>query len=89
MQRKMPIALDMRPAVWGSKGKVMNFTNTSSTDLTLDVSVSSGSSGKNWRLTVPALKNRELGWAQGWAFASGDEVKIDVANFDQIRIRLR
>lgn len=88
LEKKMPVELKLRPAING-KGKVLHFTNISPKEMTLDISASNGSSEKNWRVIVPALKFSELGWLEGWAFSSGDEVKISNPNFNQIRIRIR
>lgn len=73
----MPIDVRFRPALTGP-GLVLQVTNTSTRHLTLVVSLKNPSTNqeKSYRLDAAPSGTFDIGHNEGWALASGDQLKI-------------
>jgi len=78
----LPIALTFRPALMGS-GLVGMFRNVSSSQLEIAATFSSQATGmlRQANLVIPANATKEIGHAEGWAFASGQHVQLTNIRF--------
>jgi hypothetical protein len=84
----LPVRVDFRRAMMGPRVAVV--ANTSRRELALAVEISSPATkqSKTMRLVIPATRDMltpaklEIGHSEGWAFASGDELRLEpIQNF--------
>jgi septal ring factor EnvC (AmiA/AmiB activator) len=83
--REMPVSVGFRDALLGS-GRVLIMHNKTGKPLSLIVTAMDATSKKTktFRIVVDGGLSRELGYAEGWAFASGDSVELACAGYDPI-----
>jgi|TARA_B110000503_G_scaffold119654_1_gene181618 hypothetical protein len=81
---ELPITLKYRDSVFG-KGYVAQFHNTSERHLKIKVTISSETTGeeKEGILDIAPTSIKEIGWAEGWQFSSGESVKVFNAAYKQ------
>jgi len=74
---QMPIELSYRSAMMGP-GLVIELNNTSTRYLTVIVTLINPTLNKkeNYRIDLSPNSTKEIGHAEGWAFASGDTIEI-------------
>ena len=98
--REMPVSASFRKALLGS-GYVLTLRNKTAKSLPLNVAISDADAERktSFRVVVDGSISshdgfstpgpaREIGYAEGWAFASGDSVEISCAGFDSIRAKV-
>ena len=73
----MPVQATVRES-WVGKGYVVRFHNEAGRRLVLTIEVTDrGKANKRAStLSLPADSVKEIGWMEGWRFASGDSVLI-------------
>jgi hypothetical protein len=78
----LPVNVSFHPALLGN-GLVATFKNNSGNQLEVAAVFISESTGqtKETNLVLPASDTQEIGYAQGWAFAKGQHVKLSNGNF--------
>jgi len=90
--RKLPIELKFKAARFGA-GQVLEMYSQSTEKLTVTVRVFRpiGNASQKFKRVLPELPvlrqdPTEIGHAEGWAFAYGDEVEISSDGFDPIKV---
>jgi hypothetical protein len=78
----LPLMISFRPAILGN-GLVAVFRNTSSTQLEVAAAFSSEATGirRGASMVIPANAVTEIGYAQGWAFAAGQRIRLTNGEF--------
>lgn len=86
---EMPIQLSYRRAITGP-GLVVSFRNTSNRALAVAVTLRNPSLNqqKIIRIDVSPSQAREVGYLEGWAFASGDTIRITHNDYKQSEVRV-
>src|SRR5882724_1534909 len=91
--REMAISVGFRKAIFGS-GHVLTLQNKTEKPLGVNITVAdaSGQKGNEFRFVVDGGRfqavAKEIGHIQGWAFSSGDNIKIVCAGYDPITLRV-
>ena len=90
--RKLPIEFKFKGASLGP-GQVLEMCNETTEKLTVAVKVFRpiGNASQKFKRVLPELPvlkqdPTEIGHAEGWAFARGDEVEISSDGFDPIKV---
>ncbi len=74
----LPIKLGFRPALFG-EGKVAVLQNVSNREIEVTLDVQSPATGRNYHraLVIDANRVQQIGKAEGWEFASGQQVRLN------------
>jgi hypothetical protein len=84
----VPVEVYTRPAYLGS-GLVAVFSNQSSSRVTVSVRLDA-KNGENMEFSLDLDPNgrEEVGWMEGWAFKSGDTVRVTHRNHSDLTWRV-
>jgi hypothetical protein len=87
--RKLPVTARFRKAVTGA-GFVLLLQNTSRKPLALSVTLSNPTfnKSKTYRVDIDGGLMKEIGYLEGWAFTSGDQIQIQNAEYDPLSVTI-
>lgn len=73
----LPISVKYRESIL-SKGYVTQFHNNSDKHLKVKITIASETTGKTKQgvLEIAPKSFKEIGWAEGWQFASGESIEV-------------
>lgn len=80
---ELPMTLSFRKAEFGN-GLVAKFVNKSDRHLKVAVDVSNKTINKTFAVCIELGPNQyqEIGWAEGWSFASGEWIALTLAGYE-------
>ena len=85
---RLPVTITKRQSLLG-QGLVAVLTSESEKTLVIDVSVGrNNGASKDGRLVVEAGKSKEIGWAEGWQFESGDWIYLSHRDYQSVRFTI-
>jgi hypothetical protein len=85
----MPVSVSFRTATFGS-GLVAQFKNTSSRYLTVVLYFENRTlhQSTNGYIELTPLDMKEIGWAEGWKFMSGEYIVVSHEDYSTLSVRV-
>jgi hypothetical protein len=87
--RQLPVQVTYRKALLGN-GYVLALHNRTRESLALNVTLTNPTFNrtKTYSVVVDAGAIQEIGYLQGWTFTAGDQIEVDNAKYDALKVMI-